>query len=184
MITGYILVYLKFWNLTAWMMISMLYTGMECLNFVRAVAIAYAFKATQIWPDQQTVHSQTRGWKKKTKNQIFALCQEERDKCSVLGSLFLHSGVSVLPFSSPAPLEYKESAHLPISTSSAPAGWQAGSFPGYSSAWKRDLEKPGSCIPFAGGQGLPLCMGRKHQGAMRMWAPKCLSRGLPRLVLL
>lgn len=142
------------------------------MNSVRAVAVACTFKATQIWPEQQIAHSQTRGWKKKAKNQIFALCQGERDsqmQTPWFCSLLLHSGLSVLPFSSPAHLEDKESACLSVSTSSAPAGWQAGPFPGYSSPWKRDLEKAASCILLAGGQEVtPLGRKKAPSIAMRM----------------
>lgn len=164
MITGYILVVTHIWSpeisqpgwwsqcyMQEWrsMLFSSAWTLSDLLLLPVPPKVPKSGQSTQSDP----------GLEEEDQKQIFALCQEERD-CKMqppwFCSLFLHSGVSMLPFSSPAHLDKKESSHLPFSTSSAPAGWQAGRvFPGYSSAWKRDLEKAGSFILLAGGQGLP-----------------------------
>lgn len=107
-------------------------------------------------------------------------------KCSLLGSAlcFCTQGYQCCP--SPH-LHTWKTRQVPTCPS-LPAELQQAGRQGPSQAihllGKGTLEKAGSFILLAGGQELPLWVGRKHQGAMRKWAPKCLPGGLPRLGLL
>lgn len=128
-----------------------------------------------------------RAGRKRLKTEYLPCAQRKGTaKCSILGSTlyFCAQGCQCSP--SPHLHTWKtREAYLPIPTSSAPAGWQAESFPGYSSAWKRDLEKAASCILLAGRTRVTPLGRKKAPGVtMRKWAPKCLSTGLPRLGLL